>query len=1017
MRSNPARRYQHEHSPPHKHTLAIPERLHKNMERGMHLAQAQIQITAKAGAPSLQNLFEFAYTARTIKSFLGPLGAYYLSPTSTVLPGIPPEDNSVEFLEPSWASTNAVYAPFLPQDPDSFRTSDPVMRYFTLHMRANLLVEETENGLFRPLHADHMLELENDLVRLLDVLLPHLNTVLDIGLVHIVKPSDKTDYVRWDTTRDATLRRAYLAICGGLMLSSTISLVIATLWAVSQKHDRWLEILTTASTVQIGRAAFQPEFLDMIKSSSLNDFDVPRVGVFVDVRTCLPKYLEWIPGMILANVPVIFRWTANPSDFKSPPGLEWMQTLYGPNAELASTAGPTERTRPLLVPASVPDTHLLWRTPCPEGAPFRRVPPREKRSGETMFAYFRDCKLVQQYFLQYSTKVEREWCRWNTLLVMQPPYYCKWDDVAVWTQNTNTGKWTVIIVPKKENGAILNSYPAPMRRYDPTTGRWDVGKFWCPNFTQFKKESTFTVPWWGGVTAPPTMTRFQLDVNEEKHWLDERFASCEGLMWTLRNIENLRTAEDGMLGRNLTGDAVAAVSDSREHDVLTELLGVPLSTPTIATMELDEPTTCMEADDMLAISVVNKALQVLDPVDFVYTEATKILFSHFGYLEDLTVNDIKTILKMIPKSDIKSLDDVWKTLLGADLQRGAVAKLEDVKAAKVVAFAARLASFRAVVGNAQNEAQPKGKNARQTLQLASTLRPDNATAPRHTEWALAPENWAATAAQLPGLAFWRVDRATARSGDVTMESKMLRRYWQLTNKVEINADPILIPHAPFIFEVLRSGTLTTTKALVTQRVFSSGKCYMPVACNRIFGTSEAYRSEQLTRQKRDRQLTPTLGYRVKSHLFAVSEYMEYERIIRARLTQQHHLARACMQAGGILWRLAIEVICPDFVFCGPSDDALDLELGFRVEGANRAVLLDDNISVIKHDAVIGTYVHESNGRREAKPSWWPGDLQFKKSLLWTGSWTQSAEDWYQKQHQRYLTDDNGKASEQPKVGP
>jgi hypothetical protein len=387
-RSNPAHRYQRKHSPPCEHTPAIPERLHKNMERGMHLAQARIQITAKAGAPTLQNLFEFAYTAKTNKSFLGPLGTYYLLPTSTVLPGIPPEDNLVEFLEPSWASANAVYVPFLLQDPDSCRTSDPVMRYFTLHMCADLLVEEMENGLFRPLHTDHMLELKNDLVRLLDVLLPHLNTVLDIGLVHIVKPSDKMDYVRWDTTRDAALRRAYLAICGGLMLSSTVSLVIATLWAVSQKRDHWLKILTTLSTAQIGRAAFQPKFLDMIKSSSLNDFNVPRVSVFVNVRTCSPKYLEWIPGMILANVLVIFRWTANPSDFKSLPGLEWVQMLYRPNAKLASTAGPTEHTRPLLVPARVPNLYLLWRMPRLEGSPFRRVRPHEKRCNETMFKYF-----------------------------------------------------------------------------------------------------------------------------------------------------------------------------------------------------------------------------------------------------------------------------------------------------------------------------------------------------------------------------------------------------------------------------------------------------------------------------------------------------------------------------------------------------------------------------------------------------------------------------------------------------
>jgi hypothetical protein len=133
--------------------------------------------------------------------------------------------------------------------------------------------------------------------------------------------------------------------------------------------------------------------------------------------------------------------------------------------------------------------------------------------------------------------------------------------------------------------------------------------------------------------------------------------------------------------------------------------------------------------------------------------------------------------------------------------------------------------------------------------------------------------------------------------------------------------------------------------------------------------------------------------------------------------QQHHLARVCMQAGGILWRLAMEVMCPDFVFRGPSSDALDLELGFCDEGAGHTVLLDDDISEAEHNTVIGSYVHKSaKGRVDSEPSWWPGDLQFKNASLWTGSWTQSAKDWYQKQRQSYLTNKDGQALQQPKTG-
>jgi hypothetical protein len=76
-----------------------------------------------------------------------------------------------------------------------------------------------------------------------------------------------------------------------------------------------------------------------------------------------------------------------------------------------------------------------------------------------------------------------------------------------------------------------------------------------------------------------------------------------------------------------------------------------------------------------------------------------------------------------------------------------------------------------------------------------------------------------------------------------------------------------------------------------------------------------------------------------------------------------------MWASSILWRLAIEVICPDFVFCGLSDNALHLELGFQVEGANGAVLLDNNILVIEHNMVIRMYVHKSNSCINAKLLW------------------------------------------------
>jgi hypothetical protein len=242
------------------------------MECGMHLAQVQLQITAKAGTPSIQHMFKYACSLKTNNLFLGPLGKYYLLPISSILPSIPPKDNSVKFMELSWARAYTVYAPFLPQDLNSFSTSNPVMHLWTLHIRTNLLMEEMDKGLFWPLHADWMLELKNNLMQLLETLLLSLNTGMDIGIVNIVKPSNLTDYMIWGTSKDNVLCQAYLAISSCLVLLSTISLVMASFWAVSHKCNHWLKILTMVLTTQIGHPAFKSKFLDMIKLLSLNNF-------------------------------------------------------------------------------------------------------------------------------------------------------------------------------------------------------------------------------------------------------------------------------------------------------------------------------------------------------------------------------------------------------------------------------------------------------------------------------------------------------------------------------------------------------------------------------------------------------------------------------------------------------------------------------------------------------------------------------------------------------------------------
>ncbi|TFK31022.1 hypothetical protein BDQ12DRAFT_573117, partial [Crucibulum laeve] len=111
-----------------------------------------------------------------------------------------------------------------------------------------------------------------------------------------------------------------------------------------------------------------------------------------------------------------------------------------------------------------------------------------------------------------------------------------------------------------------------------------------------------------------------------------------------------------------------------------------------------------------------------------------------------------------------------------------------------------------------------------------------------------------------------------------------------------------------------------------------------------------------------------LGFLCQNQKLDLLDYKHYEEI-RDNLLRSS-IGRAALMRGGIIWRLAYNVVSLKEVTKGPSPTASQFGVIVGVDAGWN--LIDDGISPSAEDIICGVYKRPTgNGQQTADYSWWP----------------------------------------------
>jgi hypothetical protein len=157
----------------------------------------------------------------------------------------------------------------------------------------------------------------------------------------------------------------------------------------------------------------------------------------------------------------------------------------------------------------------------------------------------------------------------------------------------------------------------------------------------------------------------------------------------------------------------------------------------------------------------------------------------------------------------------------------------------------------------------------------------------------------------------------------------------------------------------------------------------------------------------------------------VIDYEEYEHSLKHFLLHAPH-ARAVLLKGGLLWRLALEVLGNEamerLVLAGPSSNMMGGSILSPTSQGDD--LWDDDLSMSELDFVCGVIptltgkltVHgrdllliplAGHGVQTQEHSWWPRPPVFDKSPLNVGYWSSNCEAWFQTRLQKICAGQEG----------
>ncbi|KAJ7288024.1 hypothetical protein C8J57DRAFT_1047354 [Mycena rebaudengoi] len=152
-----------------------------------------------------------------------------------------------------------------------------------------------------------------------------------------------------------------------------------------------------------------------------------------------------------------------------------------------------------------------------------------------------------------------------------------------------------------------------------------------------------------------------------------------------------------------------------------------------------------------------------------------------------------------------------------------------------------------------------------------------------------------------------------------------------------------------------------------------------------------------------------LGFRPAGFKPSKVDYAEYEQLRDQFLRSPR--GRAARLAGGILGRLARDVVSDEEVCLGPSTEVLST--GVRLwDGTGPTTYWDDVLTEQEVDLICGVY-EVATGKQKTHISWWPRPRAWLTSGIYTGWWSPDCERWYQRRLEA-IGSDSAKPSPQTK---
>ncbi|TBU36559.1 hypothetical protein BD309DRAFT_975560 [Dichomitus squalens] len=957
-------------------------------------------------------------SAPTISSAVLPLplntfvhgNIVYTSPTRRLFPprGPPPEYDSPDGPVPSsstwlscmWAKADYLELAFYPT---STQLVGSLFQSLRLFRRDEVPCEKQRAGpdsptRYRCAYAKEWEDLEAILVHVRNILQKQRQVDVLVGLEkkRIPGPSFE-NYAEWLLDREEAQGHAYYARRKFLYHIAMISFHIAAISHRTRDPHRWYDVLI--------ESGMPGHIVDNLASSVVADFspNTPRAGVFVDPLRC--SWPSYFPILISGNVPVFIAWDSEGSGMSFPPVFKDFMpspaslpaTRQVPHADpgmspppiLSSSHGPAASSRHRKEGSQSPPTSAEYRSrnarssgtesyrnPLPRRAPFvwkghvipsggvRPSPPKFV-PGSTPGTFFTARAMYREMYIREHENEEQKVARLDREknAALYQITLKGHDELYEWNFDYNSMQWMRGRITRKDRETVWSIYAPTCKRYDPIAREWDVAYFLDYNNQR-----------------PTILEEYDDLLADDDNSTDDDLPS-----WKCPPVTPLFRAQDC----SLNPPPPDYMSDDEEPSGGIGLTEPPLSPPTALT---SLPTTTSLAINS-TILTPSTTMPTVSPED--------------GELPGERG-------EWVP--DVPDFGNLITYRIG--LRVGSTVLPEPTATKRVtLEEATRAVGFYLTPNITRTLDSPTKTQAFVTL--IALIATGGASLP--------PDWWL-----LHKMSAHTLRDTLRRSGLDIMGIRDTRQddpmQWSIREKRQddqvaltwfiVVADPLTALEVALSFTSLDHAScwmVTFGKALY---IYGHLKHHPLMICSGMPFRTLLYSPQatsmlnvgQSGTMPRSQRHIPV---RATNHVFSALDFLAYEESRDSLLRSNPRIARAALLAGGILWRLAIEVVVPDIVLEHPGELAYAHGLGFTLLDQTGAVYVDDILTEDEICFIIGTYVREPRERTNiggfGLPSWWPHPAKFEHSPLGFGWWTPVDEKWYRRFRVGYL---NG--TEQPK---